>query len=78
MLIFCYFSLLFYLLLFAFSSFPSSCGDFRLSFFSVLPQVAGLQICHLPHFFFSSRILIFVLINLFKYKFVDLVVRFLF
>lgn len=52
MLIFCYFSLLFYLLLFAFSSFPSSCGDFRLSFFSVLPQVAGLQICHLPHFFF--------------------------
>lgn len=56
MLIFCYF---FTVVLFTSLRVFFLCGDFRLSFFSVLPQVAGLQICHLPRFF-PSRILFFV------------------
>lgn len=48
MLIFCYF---FTVVLFTSLRVFFLCDDFRLSFFSVLPQVAGLQICHLPRFF---------------------------
>lgn len=88
MLIFCYFSLLFFvyfLLLTHASSFSASAslgGDFRLSgftFFCFLSRSIFLFVC-LFCFVLNSALLIshlFSLINLFKYKFVDLVVRFL-
>lgn len=82
MLIFCYFSLLFFvyfLLLTHASSSYSSLGDLRLSgftFFFFLSR-SILFVCFVLN---SARLPIshlFSLINLFKYKFVDLVVRFL-
>lgn len=86
MLIFCYFSLLFfvYFLLFTHVSASSSAslGDFRLSgftFFFFRAAFFCLFVCFVFCFKLCSLLIshLFSLINLFKYKFVDLVVRFL-
>lgn len=85
MLIFCYFSLLFFvyflLLTHASSASSASLGDFRLSGFTFffLSRSIFLFVCFVFCFKLCSLLIshLFSLINLFKYKFVDLVVRFL-
>lgn len=83
MLIFCYFSLLFfvYFLLLTHASSSASLGDFRLSGFTFFFFRAAFFCLFVLFFCFKLCSLfishLFSLINLFKYKFVDLVVRFL-
>lgn len=82
MLIFCYFSLLFfvYFLLLTHASSSSSLGDLRLSgftFFSFFRAAFCLFVCFVLNSAHLPISHLFSLINLFKYKFVDLVVRFL-
>lgn len=83
MLIFCYFSLLFFvyflLLTHASASSSASLGDFRLSGFTFFFSFAQHFFVCLFCFKLCSLLIshLFSLINLFKYKFVDLVVRFL-
>lgn len=85
MLIFCYFSLLFFvyfLLLTLLRPLLSAISGFRVLHFSSFAQHFFCLFCFVLFFSFvlNSALLIshlFSLINLFKYKFVDLVVRFL-